>query len=302
MKPVALTQTRRDRASTMLLAAFGFSIGCLLAAPSPAEPHPDADRIVSIGGAVTEIVFALGEQERLVARDTTSLYPPEVMDLPDVGYIRQLSPEGVLSVEPDLILAEEGAGPPEIVSLLKESGVGYEVIPSGYNAAGLAGKVTAVAEAIGVPEKAGPVLDAIQTDLQELSDRVATQGEKRRVLFILSVQGGRIMASGQGTAADEIIRMAGAENAIQGFSGYKILSDEAVSEAAPDILLMMNRGEATSEHDASDDVLFAMPALATTPAAETGAVIRMDGDYLLGFGPRTGKAALELHDTIYAGS
>lgn len=89
------------------------------------------------------------------------------------------------------------------------------------------------------------------------------------------------------------------KNALQGFEGYKTLTDEAVTSAAPDVILMMIRGEETSSHGAPDDQLFAMPAIATTPAAANRAVIRMDGSYLLGFGPRTGRAALDLHHAIY---
>lgn len=266
--------------------------------PHPVS-HPEASHVVAIGGAVTEIVYALGEQDRLVARDSTSVFPPEAMALPDIGYMRQLSPEGVLSVGPDLILAEDGAGPPEAVALLRAAGVAFAPIPSGYDAAGLDGKITAVAAALGVPEKAAPALAALRADLDLLAERKAGLGPKKRVMFILSLQDGRIMASGQGTAADEIIRLAGAENAVQGFQGYKNLSDEAATGAAPDVILMMNRGEATSQHGAPDDQLLAMPALASTPAAASRAVLRMDGGYLLGFGPRTGSAALALHDAIY---
>lgn len=94
------------------------------------------DRIVSIGGSVTEIVAALGEGHRLFGRDTTSNHPPHVLDLPDVGYIRQLSPEGVLSVNPHLILAEEGAGPPTALDALRASSVRIVEIPMGFDAPG----------------------------------------------------------------------------------------------------------------------------------------------------------------------
>ena len=145
----------------------------------------------------------------------------------------------------------------------------------------------------------GEFLHGADADLQMLSDRIADQGAQKRVLFILSAQGGRIMASGQGTAADQIIRMAGAENAIQGINGYKPLTDEAITAAAPDVILTMERGGGSESLNVANEELLSLPALATAPAARNGAVIRMDGLYLLGFGPRTGKAALELHHAIY---
>ena len=83
---------------------------------------PDASRLVSIGDSITEIIFALGEQDRLVARDSTSTYPPAATALPDVGYMRALSPEGVLSVNPSAIVAVEGSGPVETLDVLKKAG------------------------------------------------------------------------------------------------------------------------------------------------------------------------------------
>nr|WP_090525731.1 ABC transporter substrate-binding protein [Paracoccus isoporae] len=271
-----------------------------LAQPAGADPHPDASQVVSIGGAITEIVYALGQQDRLIARDTTSSYPDAAAELPDIGYMRALSPEGVLSVGPDLILSEAGAGPPEAIEVLEEAGIPFETIDTSPDAEGVAAKIRAVADALGVAERADAAIAALQADLSQLPDGPVQPA--KRVMFILSLQGGRVMASGTGTEADAIIRMAGAENALAGIEGYKPLTDEAVSAASPDVILMMQRGAATRDHDMADDELFALPAFSTTPAARTGAVIRMDGLYLLGFGPRTGKAALELHRAIYGPS
>lgn len=269
--------------------------------PVLADPHPEARRVLAIGGSVTEIVYALGQQDRLIARDTTSVYPPEVAELPDIGYMRQLSSEGVLSVAPDLILSEEGAGPPETIAVLKEAGIPFETIPAGKDPEGLAAKIEAVAEALGVPDAAGAPVAALRADLDRLSAAAGGETDRKRVMFVLSVQGGRIMASGLGTEADAIIRLAGAENAVADFDGYKFLTDEAVIAAAPDVILMMASSEARANFDAADAEVLAMPAISTTPAAKAGTLIRMDGLYMLGFGPRTGQAALELHDAIYGG-
>ena len=270
-----------------------------LAAPVAAESYPDAGQVLAIGGSVTEIVYALGQQDRLVARDSTSTYPAEARELPDVGYMRALSPEGVLSVSPDLILSEEGAGPPETIELLKEAELPFVTIPSGTDAEGLTAKIEAVAEALGVPEAAAGPVEELQADFSRLAGKTQDQSETRSVLFILSLQGGRVMASGQGTEAEAIVELAGARNAMQGFEGYKPLSDEAITAAAPDVILMMDRGDGEDGHGAAAETLQSLPALAGTPAVRNGAVIRMDGLYLLGFGPRTADAALDLHNAIY---
>ena len=272
------------------LGLIGGLLALFLASPLFAE---GASRVVSIGGAVTEIVYALGEESRLVARDTTSNYPPEVTDLPDVGYIRRLSPEGVLSVRPDLILSEEGAGPPEAVDLLTAAAIPFVEIPEGYTPEAVRAKILAVGEALGVPDKATALADKVTTDLQAAMDGVDMAGKK--VLFILSMQGGRVMASGTGTAADGMIRLAGGTNAVSGFTGFKPMTDEAVADAAPDVILMMDRG---GDHGAGIDQLVAHPALSTTPAAAHRAVVKMDGMYLLGFSVRTADAVRDLASAL----
>jgi iron complex transport system substrate-binding protein len=267
-----------------------------MAAPAMAEPQNGARRIVSIGGAITEFVYAMGHADRLVARDATSYMPPEAMDLPNVGYMRQLSVEGVLSMRPDMILAEEGAGPPETIALLKSAGIPYVEIPAVSSAEGVIAKGKAIAEALGEEDMA---LDALRSDLDAAEKAAAAVDDRLRVLLALSAQGGRILAAGDKTEAQVIIEMAGAENAVTGFEGYKPLTDEAVISAAPDVILMIDRGDGSIDLDAERAELLALPAIASTPAGKAGRFIRMNGLYLLGFGPRTGKAALDLNRALY---
>ena len=256
-----------------------------------ASPHADEQpsRIVSLGGSVTEIVYALGEGDRLVARDTTSNYPPEANDLPDVGYIRRLSAEGVLSVDPDLILAEEGAGPPEVVAQLHQAGVPMVDVVETPTVDAIREKILTVGKALGMEADAKTLADKVMQDLETALE--TTVSAEKRVLFVLSMQGGRIMASGQDTAADGMIELVGATNAMEGFSGYKTVTGEAVIAAAPDVILMMDR---SGDHAMANDDLFAHPAIATTPAGQNRAVIRMDGMRLLGFSVSTPEAAQEL--------
>ncbi|KZM51942.1 ABC transporter substrate-binding protein [Labrenzia sp. OB1] len=250
-----------------------------------------ANRIVAVGGSVTEVIYALGEGERLIARDSTSIHPQEALDLPDVGYMRALSAEGVLSIDPELILMLDGSGPPETVDLLQKSGVAIANIPNAFTAEGIVDKVRVIGEAIAVPGKAEELAIKLETDLEAARKQAADQTSGVRVLFILSTNGGRILASGSDTAADGILKLAGAENAVADFSGYKQLSDEAIISAAPDAVLMMSRG---GDHGASADELFSHPAMAQTPAGINNRLIKMDGQYLLGFGPRTADAVKDL--------
>ncbi|MEM7068010.1 MAG: hemin ABC transporter substrate-binding protein [Pseudomonadota bacterium] len=252
-------------------------------------------RIVAIGGSVTEIVYALGEEDRLIARDTTSVYPQQAFSLPDVGYIRQLSPEGVLSVNPDLILAMEGSGPPETMDTLKAADVPVVLIPEGYTGEKIREKILAVGEAMNVPGKAGVLANNTSLALKDVADRVGNSDNNMKVLFILSLREGKILAAGANTSADGIITMAGGENVITSFTGFKQVSDEAVITAQPDVVLMM---APRRNHSVSDEDVLAHPAIAQTPAGENRKIIRMDGLYLLGFGPRTAGAVGELHDAL----
>lgn len=254
-----------------------------------AAAETESTRIVSVGGSVTEIVYALGQEHRLVARDTTSNYPLEARSLPDVGYVRRLSPEGLLSVAPDMILAEEGAGPSETFDVLASSGLPIVTVPMGYDLPAVQTKIRAVSEALGVVE-AGDELASQVTAEVENAIRLAGLHDQS-VLFVLSMQGGRIMAAGANTAAQGMLELAGARNAISGFDGYKLVSDEAVLTAAPDVILMMqsHRPGAVSPAD-----VLAHPAIAATPAGRSQAVLQMDGMLLLGFSVRTGQAVSEL--------
>ncbi|WP_137934648.1 heme/hemin ABC transporter substrate-binding protein [Mesorhizobium comanense] len=255
----------------------------------------DSSRIVSIGGSITEIVYALGEGSRLVARDSTSNYPEEASKLPDVGYMRQLSPEGVLSVNPSGILAVQGSGPREAIDVLKKSSVPYIEVPDHFTHQGILEKIRLVGKALGVDAKAEAL--AVETDakLAAAEKQTASIKQRKRVLFVLSTQGGKILAAGGDTAADGIIKLAGAVNAVEGSSGYKTMSDEAIVTARPDVILTMKGGGPPI----SQEELFANPAIASTPAGADRKFISMWGGYLLGFGPRTADAIHDLAVSLY---
>ncbi len=275
-------------------AALGVALA-VLGSPLRAQDY-DASRIVAIGGSVTEIIYALGEEERLIARDTTSVFPEAALELPDVGYIRQLSPEGVISVDPSLIVALEGSGPPEAVEVLEKASIPMVTVPDRYDREGILEKIRIVGDVLDVEDKAVALTAETDADLKAAEQATADIAERKKVLFVLSLQGGRILASGTNSAADGIISMAGGVNAVTEYEGYKQLTDEAVIEAAPDVILAMDRG---GDHETQANDLLAHPAIAATPAAKTGSVVRMDGAYLLGFGPRTAAAVRDLSAALY---
>jgi iron complex transport system substrate-binding protein len=303
---------RRRMLTAMLSATLGLTLivsGTTSSQPAQAEVivHDargrdvaigNTSRIVSIGGAITEILYALGVQDKIVGVDTTSLYPPQALkDKPNVGYMRQLSAEGVLGLNPQLILAIEGSGPKETLEVLEAAKIPLMSFPEVYTEQGLIDKIKLVARAMDVDSRGACLTAAVQNDLAELKKLRDGVKQPARVIFVMSFLNGRAMVAGQKTAANEIIKMAGGVNAVEGFDGYKPVNDEAIVAAKPDVVLTMERGR--EQLDAA--TVFANPSFALTPAAAKKSFVAMDGLYLLGFGPRTAAAARDLALSLYPG-
>jgi iron complex transport system substrate-binding protein len=285
------------RSAPPRLTCFGVVLAAIvvLAPAAHSERARDTSRIVSIGGAVTEILYALGLEQRIVAVDATSHYPPQALrEKPSVGYFRQLSPEGVLGLNPSLILAIDGAGPKPAVAVLKSAGVGFVSVPDTFTGEGIIEKIRVIAAATGVEKRGECVANAVAADLDVLA-RLRTGIDKpARALFVLSFVGDRAQVAGRATAAEGIMRLSGATNAITEFEGYKPVSDEAIIAAQPEAVLAMQRD--ANPLDAR--TVFAHQAFVLTPAARRNAFVALNALYLLGFGPRTALAARDVAATL----
>jgi iron complex transport system substrate-binding protein len=258
----------------------------------------DASRILSVGGDVTEILYALGAGDRIVAVDTTSQFPPRALkEKKNVGYMRALSSEGCLSVGATVMLASERAGPPEVVSALKTTGTPYLAVPEGHSSEGIAAKVRLIAKAIGAETEGERIADRVKRDFAALSEQGAKIKRRLRALFVLSVQNGRVSVGGADTSADAILELAGAENAAAAVTGFRPVPDEAIVEMAPDVIVAMRRSSGNDAHDLSQ--LFALKGVQSTPAGKDKRIVMMDGLYLLGFGPRAPAAARDLMHALY---
>jgi len=255
----------------------------------------EARRIVSIGGAVTEIAFALGAGDEIVAVDTTSLWPPEADALPDIGYMRRLSAEPILALAPDLVLASAGSGPLAVLEQLASAGIAVETIPDEPSIEGIYGKVEAVARALGREAEGDELKAEIAAAFADAARAVTAVAPAPRVLFIISMGRGAPQAAGHDTAADAIIRLAGGTNAVASYAGYRPLNPEAAIAAAPDLILTMTQ---TVEALGGPETLLARPEIGLTPAGAAGRLVALDGLLLLGFGPRTPEAARELAGSL----
>lgn len=259
----------------------------------------DNKRVVSVGGAVTEIVYALGLSDHVIAVDSTSRYPDQVTSKPNVGYMRQLAAEPILALDPSLVLAVEDAGPPAVLDQLREAGLPVVLVPDDPSPRGVLDKVARVAAALDEQEKGRALRTRLETELNALAAAVTRLPVRPRVLFLLSVGGGGApLAAGRKTSAAGIIELAGGVNAIDAFEGYKPLSPEAAVAAAPDVILVTNRSLGLLGGETG---LLSIPEIALTPAGQSRRVVAMDGLLLLGFGPRTGVAIEQLAGRLHPG-
>lgn len=255
------------------------------------------ERIVAAGGVITEVLYLLGLQDRLVGIDSTSQFPAQALkDKPNIGYVRALSAEGILSLKPSMVLAIDGAGPPDAISLVSEAGVRLVRVSDDTSPEGVVAKIEQIGAIAEAAEPARRLAAQTKAGFDEVATLRAALPAKRRVLFVLSLQNGRALVGGRNSTGDGIIKLAGGINAADMIEGYKPMSDEAVIAAAPDVILMMNNG---TNHNTTTEELFAMPAFSQTPAAARRGHILMDGLYLLGFGPRTPAAARDLMAALY---
>jgi len=259
--------------------------------------HQPDRRIVSIGGALTETIYALGLGYRLVGSDTTSYFPPSAASLPKTGYQRALSVEGVLSLKPDLIIATEDAGPPSVMKQISSTGVQINRLKSAKSMKDTRENIFALGKILNVNAAAKTLVGKFDAALEQLKVTTSVQTKKPKILFIMSHGSSTPMAAGSETSANSIIEIAGGINVANAYTGYKPLSPEAVVKFSPEFILITSR---TLKQIGGNEALFKLPGLALTPAAKSGNVIDMDGLLLLGFGPRSAAAALELNKRLNA--
>jgi iron complex transport system substrate-binding protein len=255
-------------------------------------PH----RIVSVGGSITEIIYALGSENRIVGVDSSSLWPKQAKNFPQIGYKRALSAEGILSLSPDLILATEDAGPVATLAQLKQVGVILTVVPNKPTIDGILEKIITVAEAIGKKPEGRILARKTQQKMQQLQNQLAQANDKPKVMFLFSAGRGAPMVSGSDTSANGMIIHAGGTNAVTGFDGYKPLNIEAMIAAMPDVILTTDRSLKILGGLVK---ILALPGFSQTPAGQLGNVFAMDGLLLLGLGPRTPQAVAELAKLLH---
>ncbi len=252
-------------------------------------------RVVTLGSSLTEIVYALNAQKRLIAVDSTSNYPRETKELIQLPSARSASIEAVLSTKPSLVLTLDTALP-ETISALRKFNIPTVVISNKENLETTENKIRIVAQALSLETRGQDLIRSFKKDIALAKSLYSSIRTRPKVMFLYSGSNGRITVSGRETAADAIIKLAGGTNPFQSYTGYAPLSQEATLIANPDAILMTSLGYSSIGGTGG---ILGLPGLANTNAGRNKNVHGYEGNYLLGFGPRVGQAVLELMHTIH---
>ena len=284
---------------SMQLIAATIVMGSSITARATVAEAVNTSRIVTLSGAITEIVFALGAGDQVVGVDASSSYPQNVNQITKVSYHRRLSAEGVLSLAPTLVIATSEAGPPAAIEHLRSAGVELLIVPHEPTVESALAKIELIATALDASKVGDTLIAQIRGQLDLARSSHPADNGKIKVLFIYARGQGTLNVAGRATGADTIIELAGGFNAVRGYTGYKPLTSEGAIAAAPDVVLLMDKGLDSIGGPAA---LWQLPGLALTPAGRQRRVISLDGLLLLGFGPRLGQATLSLQQALYAPS
>lgn len=266
--------------------------------PQFVEAKPERlekQRIICVGSAITEIVFALNADPMIVAVDTSSMYPEAARSLPSVGYSRTLSAEGILALSPTQILLSGDAGPPGVIRQLRDSRISIHQFLTHCEFSGVCEQVIGIGEVVHRQRQADHLKQKLLQEWTLVGREMISKRQSialPRTLYIHSMNPMQIMVSGQDTKADAMIRYAGLQNAMRGFKGYKPFTPEAVISSNPDLILVTDQGIKALGGLPN---LARLPGLANINAIKQQRVISMDAVFLLGFGPRMPEAVLMLH-------
>lgn len=275
------------RRKTLLAMALGLLI----------NPAQAAERLISVGGAVSEWLVVLGGEQHLVAVDSTSRHPLSLSALPNVGYQRNLTAEGILALQPDALIGTEEMGPPPVLAQLKGAGVNLYTLSSAPSLPTLEANLTQLGALLGREAEAQAQYQAFQAQLAQLEQQLSKQSSQPGVLLLLSHAGGNPMVAGTDTAGDWLIKLAGGHN-LASHEGYKPMTSEALLALAPHVLVVTDRALTGAKARAA--LLEQQPALAATPAGLAQRLPVIDPTLLVGgVSPRVPKAVAELAQAFY---
>jgi len=274
------------------------SISIVASLPFSTAIAEGTEKIVSAGASVTELIYALGAQSQLVGVDVTSVTPKE-SPLPKVGYHRALSAEGLIALKPTIVIGSDEMGPKPALDQLERVGVDIEIVDTAPTIEGLNTRIDQIAKLTDTEANSPALKSNIAKQVNALTSNQPQQNEAKKVLFLLIHEGRPANVAGNATTPDAIIELAGGINpAAASIDSYKPISNEAIIEMQPDVVLVSGRSYA--KLGGSDAVLKALPMLSATPAGQNNAIVTIDGHALVGgLGLKSLEEAKRINALLY---
>lgn len=249
-------------------------------------------RIISLNGAITEILAELGQEDKIVGVDVTSTYPEGIKEkAKDLGHIgKGVSLESIISLQPTVVFISSKDSNPDLVAKIQNAKIEVKIIEQEQSIEGTKKFIKDVAETIGDTNYTS-LIEKIDSDFAGLTKFETAP----KVLFIYARGAGTLHVAGKETPMQKIIELAGGENAVNDFENYKPLTPEALIQSNPDYLLFFTTG---LESLGGIDGVLKLQGIEQTNAGKNKKIIAMDGALLSGFGPRVGQGAKELNQLI----
>lgn len=252
-----------------------------------------ADRLVVAGGSLTELVYAIDAGDRVVGVDETTSFPPETANLPHIGYWKQLSSEGILSLRPNRVITWQDAGPALVLEQLRTQKVKVLTLPRvPATVEQMYANIQTLAAELGEQQKGDELVSTLRQRLEQVAVRNA-QLTPVNALFMLSAGGSAPQVAGKGSVADAILALAGAHNVAQ-HNQYKGYSAEALIAANPDVIVVTTQ---MVQGDISR--LASVAGITHTTAWKNQRIVTIDQALILGMGPRVADAVEALHQQFW---
>jgi iron complex transport system substrate-binding protein len=254
------------------------------------------ERIVCVSKQLTELLFALHQGDKIVGVDLSSTFPPEATKLATVGYHRLLNAEGIVSLDPSVVVHQGDVAPPNVMPQLKQIGIPIKVYPAAVTLDSTKLLIGQLANEFGEDTAAKRILAKLDTDLAKADSLVKTFPAKPRVLILhFGRQRNQYFVIGTRGAANEMIKLSGGVNAAD-TSSFRNLSPEAILKTQPDVILATDFGY---DRLGSKEKFADLPGIALTPAFRNGKIYRVEEHDLVYFGPRSGEVILNLARLIH---
>lgn len=262
------------------------------------QKQENEERIVCLSKQYNEIIFELNAQQNLVAVDLSSTYPPEIKDLPTVGYHRALSTEGILSMKPTLIIHDNNVGPEHVMQQMKELKIPMMVFETkGNDILGAKALVTEMGKYFHREKEADSLNAKLDRDMKLAEEAAAQYSEKPSVVIIHYGRANNVyLTMTENSTTADLIRWAGGTVPIEGERGMMQLSAEVIAKSNPDVILLTDFGY---DRLGAPEQIKSLPGVGATKAALNNRIYRVEEHDMVYLGPRTGEVILNLQELIH---